>query len=253
MVSGDDRRVDDARIGRALRVLRQRRGLRQVDVAAPAGVSQGTISLIERGHLDALSVRTLRQVFGAVGAGFDATVQWRAGALDRLLDERHAALVGEWATRLRAIGWDVAIEVTYSVYGERGSIDLLAGHGPTRTLLVTEVKSELTSIEQTARKIDEKARIAAGRLCQERFGWRPRSVGRLLVLPDTDAARRAVARNARLLDILFRARGQAVRSWLRDPRGDVSGVLFVADTNGSRVTGQRRGATRIRRSTRPPS
>jgi hypothetical protein len=39
--------------------------------------------------------------------------------------------------------------VTFSIYGERGSIDLLAWHSETRTLLVVELKSELTSIEET--------------------------------------------------------------------------------------------------------
>jgi len=40
------------------------------------------------------------EVFAAVDAGFDGTVRWRGGELDRLLDERHAALVGAFATEL---------------------------------------------------------------------------------------------------------------------------------------------------------
>jgi len=98
---------------------------------------------------------------------------WRGGAVDRLMDERHATLIGAAATTLRDAGWEVAIEITYSVYGERGSIDLLAGHGRTRTLLVAEVKFELASVEQTGRKLDEKVRIASTRLCRERFGLGP--------------------------------------------------------------------------------
>ena len=39
---------------------------------------------------------------------------WRGGALDRLMDERHATLVGAAATTLRDAGWEVAIEITYS-------------------------------------------------------------------------------------------------------------------------------------------
>jgi hypothetical protein len=40
------------------------------------------------------------------------------------------------------------LEASYSIYGERGSIDILAGHATTRSMLVVEVKSELMSIEE---------------------------------------------------------------------------------------------------------
>src|SRR2546422_10670550 len=134
--------MDDARIGRALRALRLRRGLRQIDVAVRAAVSQGTVSLIERGHIATLSIATARNVFAAVDAGFEGAVIWRGGGLDHLLDELHARLVGAAVNRLRAAGWEMSVEATYSVYGERGSIDVLAGHKSTRTILVEEVKSE---------------------------------------------------------------------------------------------------------------
>ena len=42
-------------------------------------------------------------------------VSWRGGALDRLLDERHAALVGVTSRDdLRATGWQVELEVTFN-------------------------------------------------------------------------------------------------------------------------------------------
>src|SRR4029079_15238453 len=86
--------MDDARIGRALRALRQRRGMRQSEVAAAAGVAQSTISEIESGRLRSVPLGTLRRVFAAVDAGFEATVLWRGAGLDRLIDARHASLVG---------------------------------------------------------------------------------------------------------------------------------------------------------------
>ena len=139
----------------------------------------------------------------------------------------------------------MSVEATYSVYGERGSIDVLAGHKSTRTILVEEVKSELTSVEQTGRKTDEKVRIAAGHLCQRRFGWTPLVTGRLLVLPDTDTARRAVRRQAMVLDAMFPARGQTVREWLRNPATDLAGIVFLSDTNprsGNAVGGGQRAS-----------
>jgi transcriptional regulator with XRE-family HTH domain len=239
--------VDDAKVGRALRQLRRRRGLRQVDVAGLASLAQQTISLIECGHAAAFTIDTVRRAFGALGASYEGLVVWRGGALDRLLDERHAALVGITAARLPAPGWEVVVEASYSIYGERGSIDILAGHATTRSLLVVEVKSELTSIEELGRKLDEKTRLAQRQLCRERFGWPPIGVGRLLVLPDLGSARRAVARNAALLDRMLPARGPEVRQWLRRPGGDLSGILFVADTNPVGASVRRRGGQRIRR------
>jgi transcriptional regulator with XRE-family HTH domain len=160
--------MDDVRVGRLLRALRRRRGLRQFDVALAARVAQSTVSLIERGHLDRLSLRTVRTVFAVVDARFEGSVSWRGGAIDRLLDERHALLVGEIATLLRSLGWRVEIEVTFAVYADRGSIDVLAYHPATRMLLVVEVKTELTSIEETVRRHDMKSRLAA-RIAAERF------------------------------------------------------------------------------------
>jgi transcriptional regulator with XRE-family HTH domain len=245
--------VDDARIGRSLRVLRRRRGLRQIDVAALAGLSQQTISLIERGQAAAFTVDTLRRAFAAVGAGYEGLVVWRGGALDRLLDARHSALVGEAAARLTALGWAVVVEASYSIYGERGSVDVLAGHAATRTVLVEEVKSELASIEALGRKTDEKVRLARRHLCRERFGWAPIAAGKVLVLPDTDAARRAVVRHGGVLDLMFPSRPRTVRLWLRRPVGDLSGLVFVADTNpvGGNAGHRSRERVRARRAPLP--
>jgi transcriptional regulator with XRE-family HTH domain len=238
--------VDDARIGRALRVLRRRRGLRQVDVATLAGLSQQTISTIEHGHAALFTVDTMRRAFAALEASYEGSVTWRGGGLDRLLDARHSALVGKAAARLSALGWTVVVEATYSIYGERGSVDILAGHAATRTVLVDEVKSELVSIEALGRKTDEKIRLARRQLCRERFGWTPLAAGRLLVLPDTDAARRSVVRHGAVLNVMFPSRGNVVRSWLRRPVGDLSGVAFVADTNGVSGNAAHRAPERVR-------
>ena len=238
--------VDDARIGRTLRALRRRRGWRQIDVAERAGVSQATVSVAEHGHIRTLPLATVRRLFEAVDAGFEGLVLWRGGGLDRLLDERHAHLVGASVSRLSRLGWRVEVEVTYSIYGERGSIDVLAGHDATHSLVVEEVKSELTSIEELGRKTDEKLRLARRALCRERFGWLPIAAARVVVLPDNDAARRSVARHAAVLDAAFPVRGREVTRWLRRPDGDLSGILFVSDISRRDANGLRGGPQRIR-------
>jgi len=54
--------MDHLRIGRSLRALRQRRGLTQAQLAEAAGVSQSLVSLIERGHLETVALRTIQRV-----------------------------------------------------------------------------------------------------------------------------------------------------------------------------------------------
>lgn len=127
----------------------------------------------------------LRRVFAAVDAGFEGTVMWRGPGLDRLLDADHAHLCGIATERLRRDGWDPLVEASYSVNGERGSIDVLAAKTICRCVLVEEVKTSLVSVEATLRKLDEKTRLVRERLCLDRFGWVPRAVGRLLVFPDS--------------------------------------------------------------------
>lgn len=173
-------------MGRALRVLRVRAGLRQVDVATGADVSQQLVSKVERGRCAQLSGRTLRRIFAAVDADVVTFVRWRGGELDRLLDEGHADLVGRIAGLLRRHGWEVLTEVTYSEFGERGSIDVLAWHPGRRVLLVVEVKTEIASSEELLRRHDAKVRLGP-KIARDRFGWAPTSSARLLVLGGSQA------------------------------------------------------------------
>ncbi len=223
------RDMDDARIGRALRVLRQRRGLRQSEIAAAASVTQSTISDLECGRLAGLPVATLRRVFGAVDAGFEGAVLWRGAGLDRLLDARHAVLVGASVDRLGGLGWETHVEASSSIYGERGSIDVLGGLARVQAVLVEEVKSELANLEETIRKLDEKVRLVRKDIALDRFGWQPTLVGRLLVLPDSTTARQRVAAVESVLRVALPDRGSVVRRWLREPSGALAGILFQRD------------------------
>ena len=238
--------MDDLRVGRALRLLRQRRGMTQLQLARAAGISQALVSLIERGHLGSVSVRVLRRVFAVLDARCDVGVSWRGGALDRLLDEAHANLVLHRAATHHDAGWTVAVEATYSVYGERGSIDVFAACAAARAVTVEEVKSDLTSLELLGRKTDEKVRLVRARLCRERFGFDPIAIGRILVLPDTSTARRQVRRLAPALDTMFPSRAFDIRRWLAEPVGDIGGILFVAETNRGSGRRDQRGRMRVR-------
>ena len=239
--------MDDVRIGRSLRGLRRRLRLSQRQLGAQVGLAQSTVSLVERGHLDRLSVRTLRRIFAVLDARFDGQVTWRAGELDRLLDQRHAALVEVVVSQLRAAGWEVLVEVSFNHYGDRGSIVVLAANGRTGSGLVVEVKTALANIEETNRRLDVKVRLAPG-LLDERFGMRAAAVGRLLVLPRSTTSFRRVASLGATFDAVLPGRTVDARRWLRHPAGPFAGILFVQITNGSgrRDTGGR-PARRINR------
>ena len=217
--------VDDRKLGSVLRALRRRRRWRQLDLAHRAGLSQASISRAERGHLQVLSVRAVRRICGALEVSLELTPRWRGADLDRLLDQDHAELLGAVATFLHRHGWTVAVEVTYARFGERGSVDILAGHPLTGSVVVVEVKTQLVSIEQTARRLDEKTRLGAS-IASERFAWTPSSVSRILVLPDTWPERRRVKRNGAVMEQVFPVQGRAVRAWIERPSGRIDGLWF---------------------------
>lgn len=218
--------MSDLAIGRTCRTLRRRLGWRQVDLATKAEVSQSLVSNIERGLLDRCTVSTLRAVFRAMEADLTLATRWRGGELDRLLDEDHSWLVAAVVELLRSDGWVPLVEVTFSEYGERGSIDVLAWHAATRTLLVVEVKATIVSTEETLRRMDVKVRLAP-RIGAARFGDRPAIVAKLLVIGDTSTNRR---RAARLTDVgaFTPLPKHEVRAWLRRPEGTLASLMFVA-------------------------
>lgn len=238
--------MDDLRLGRLVRVMRHRRRLRQADLARRAGVGRTAVSAIELGRARDLRLGTIRAVAGGLGAGLEVAVHGLGAEVDRVLDERHARLVGAVAAWLSAVGWEVRAETSYSEWGERGSIDLLGWHASTRTLVVVEVKTDLVSVEATLRKHDEKARLAP-LVVARRWGWRPLTVAGMLVLPTDRTQRRRVAEHAAVLDLAYPARSRRMRAWCRRPFGAISGLVFLTDVApGGSTTRSGRGE-RVRR------
>jgi transcriptional regulator with XRE-family HTH domain len=220
--------MDPVRFGRQVRALRRRRGWRQADLAAAARMSRSGVSRVELGHAEDMTLAALASVAHALGARLNVALSWNGEALDRLLDADHAALVEIVATTLRGLGWDVAVEVSFSIGGERGSIDLLAFHRPTGTVLVVEVKSVVPDIQAMVFTLDRKTRLAL--VIARQRGWIGRSVGRLLVVGESRTSRRRVSEHESTFDVTFPARTVEVKRWLRRPGSDrdFSGLWFLA-------------------------
>ena len=101
--------MDDAQVGSVIRAVRIRRGLTQARVSVIAGVSQATVSFVEQGSLEAVSLKAIRAVSAALGISLPFAPRWRGGELPKLLDQRHAAIVREVLMRLGECGWASAV------------------------------------------------------------------------------------------------------------------------------------------------
>jgi transcriptional regulator with XRE-family HTH domain len=218
--------VDDRRVGLAFRAVRRRRGLLQCGLAERAGVHQTTVSRLERGQLDGLTVRAIRMIASALDISVAIAPRWGRGDLDRLLDASHAALVEAAVSGLRVSGWTVLVEYTFSHFGERGSVDIVAWQPREMALLLIEVKSRLIDLQDLLATTDRKRRLVPGLLAAER-GWRACAIGSVLVLPEGSRSRNAVARHGATIGARFPGRTMEVRRWLADPRGQLAAVWFL--------------------------
>jgi XRE family transcriptional regulator, regulator of sulfur utilization len=236
--------VDLARFGRSVRALRVRRGWRQEDLADEAGVGRSVVGRMERGERAGLTLDTLEAIAAALGATADLTLRWHGEGMDRLLDEGHARLVDAVVRRLTTLGWDVAVEVSFSRYGERGSIDVMAWHPGRRALVVIEVKSVTPDMQAMLGGIDRKARLGPA-IARER-GWAAGAAARILVVWDTRTNWRRIEAHGPSVRAALPAGTREVTTWLADPvSAPVAGVWFVADVRGGDGKGLRR--QRVRR------
>jgi transcriptional regulator with XRE-family HTH domain len=221
--------MNDLTVGKVIRAVRRRKSWRQADVAIRAVVSQQEVSLVELGRLEEVCLRTLRRIGKALEIDLPLAPRWRGPELDRLLDADHAALVELVVRILRAEGWEVMPEWTFNHYGERGSVDVLAWHPDSRTLLIVEVKTSIVDVQDLLAAHGRKVRVAPLVVPGER-DWRPIAVGAVLVVVD-GTARKVIARHEATFANAYPARTREVKRWLRAPSGSIRGVLFLPPTS----------------------
>lgn len=237
--------MDDTRLGLLFRAVRLHLRLRQEDVARLAGVSQSSVSRIERGHIASLPLSVVRAVASVLEIRLDTVPAWRGGDLERVMNRRHSALHERLAGRLAsASGWVSAAEVSYSIYGERGVIDRLGFHADRRMLAVFEIKADLSDPAGLVSQVDRYRRLAP-EVGHDR-GWDAALVSCWAVVADTDTNRRRLTAHRELLRGAFPADGRVLKEWLRDPAGRVDGLTFLAYPHGGTGTRSLSTVKRVR-------
>jgi len=242
--------LDDLAFGRLVRLARIKRGLRQQDLAARADTSRPVVSRIERGHVGETSVATVRRVAGVLDLRVELLARARALDVDRVLNERHAALAEHVLGWIAALpGWMVRPEVSFSAYGERGVVDLLAWHAATGSVLVVEVKTEVIDVAEVLGTLDRKLRLGA--TIAVRVGWEARSVSSALLIADSMTNRRRVAARAATFRAALPDDGRSLHRWLRRPVGTVRALRFVSDVRAGHTRSTFAAPTRVSRGSKP--
>jgi transcriptional regulator with XRE-family HTH domain len=239
--------MDDAALGRGIRMLRHRRGWRQTDLALRAGVSATAVGLIERGEAERLSLRTVRRVASAVGLRLGWNLGAGAAGLARLADADHARCTDFLMRRLAANAWLTRAEVSFNEYGDRGRIDVLAFHPASGILLVIEIKTLIIDAQELLGGLDVKRRVGI-RLARS-LGWPARTVVPMLAVLTTTTNRRRVAEHPHLFG-RFGVRGRRAGAWLRHPGPLDGGLLIMVNAPDRKHSDLRRaGRQRVRRPT----
>jgi len=226
------------RIGTSFREARLAQGLRQIDVATAAGITQPFYSRIERGLELGAAFLTLMTCASALNVQLAAFVEALPGAsLPRDIEHlrRQSLLVGLAAPG----GWRAAPEALLANDGPRPrSIDVLLTRNATREAVVVEIWDLLLDGGDAMRGLDAKVLATRMRLGPD---WR---VEGLLLLRRTSRNRALVRDLAPLIAARFPAPSGA---WLRalvDPNAPMPDAPGFAWTS---VTGDRLIAARLPR------
>jgi hypothetical protein len=160
----------------------------------------------------------------------DLIPRWRGGELDRLMNAAHSAMHERLARSFQAKPGRLAVpEVSFSIYGERGVVDILAWHQATRTTLVIELKSTVVDVQDLVASVGRKRRLAT-KIAAER-GWGSDEVGCWVVIAGTMTNRRRVGEHAAMLRAAFPDSGLALRRWMRSPVGSIAALSFVSNAH----------------------
>ena len=221
--------MEDQRFGVIVRMVRIRRRWRQQDLADRAGASRATVWRVEHGRLEEMSLATIRRIAEALEIRVELLARGRGSDLDRMVNARHSAMhesVARWLARA-APDWVVAHEVSFSVWGERGVVDVLAFHPGRRAMLIIEIKTELVDHGDLLATMDRRLRLAADIAATR--GWSPATVSTWVVVARSRTTERRNAEHRSVLRSAFPDDMRAVRAWLAAPVGVVRALSLWRD------------------------
>jgi hypothetical protein len=140
--------------------------------------------------------------------------------------------------------WLTQPEVTFAYYADRGSIDILAWHAASRTLLVIELKTEIVDVQDTVAVLDKKVRNAP-KIAEDR-GWKPLAVARWLIVADSATNRRRVGAHRAMLRTAYPVDGRTMPGWLAAPDGPIAALSFLAPSRSKTGTRGMAAVYRVR-------
>jgi transcriptional regulator with XRE-family HTH domain len=214
--------------GARFRAVRVKRAWRQQDVADRAGVHRTVVSNIERGRLQSVSIGTILAVARALEIQVGLTARWHAGDLDRLVNGRHARLhesVARWFAQ-ELPDWVLEPEVSFSIYGERGVIDILAWHRGLRALIVIELKTDIVDVNQLIGQMNQRRRLAR-EIAHDR-GWDPLTISMWVIVANGRTNRARLAAHRTVLRNAFPLDSRSMQAWLRRPERAIAALSIWA-------------------------
>ncbi len=139
-------------------------------------------------------------------------------------------------------GWQVQREVSFSHFGERGVVDIVARHSKLRVVLLVELKTELVDTNDLLAVTDRRRRLAT--VIAAPFGWEPSIVGQWVVVASSGTNQRRLAEHRAALRAAFPDDGRSIDGWLARPARPLSALWFLPDSSLGSV--RRRRAPRLR-------
>lgn len=209
--------MQDEVLGRMIRTMRVKRRWRQADLAERAGLSRASVWRVEHGRLEEMTVANVRRVCSALDINLEWRAHGRGGDLGRAVSERHSALHESVTRELqrRHPVWEQAHEVSFSIWGERGVIDLLLWHPARNALLVVELKTELVDLGDLLATTDRRRRLAPEIVAAR--GWRPLVIATWVIVSRSRTNERRLGEHRAILGGAFPDGVESIRRWLRDP------------------------------------
>ena len=139
--------------------------------------------------------------------------------------------------------WELAPEVSFNVFGERGVVDIVAWHPGRRALLIIELKTDIADVNELVGTFDRKRRLAR-EIVKER-GWRPTTVSGWVIVSGGRTNRARIAAHGAMLRAAFPLDGRSIVGWLADPMGPIAALSMWSSARGGPSASSRRVRVRL--------